>query len=99
MLLKGKDQTKANLFSWKTKKIARICHSIKAAETCSLENGLDEAIHFTQMVKEIYDGEVDLRNQKQIEVEAKKDNKVLWENQHNSRQCDEKLLRRIERRR
>ena len=93
LLLEGKDSRKANIFSWKTKKISRICRSVKGAETRSLENGLDEAIHFARMVREIYDGVVNLKDPKQIEVEAVTDNKGLWENLHNTRQCDEKLLR------
>ena len=54
------ENSKCNVFSWKTKKIARICRSVKGAETRALENGLDEAIHFARMVKEIYEGEVNL---------------------------------------
>ena len=93
ILLEGKDSRKSNIFSWKTKKITRICRSVKAAETRSLENGLDEAVHFARMIKEIYEGKVNLKSPGQIEVEAMTDNKGLWENLHNSRQCDEKLLR------
>ena len=66
---------------------------MKGAETRSLESGLDEAIHFARMVKEIYNGKVDLKNPDQVVVEALTDNKGLWENLNNSRQCDEKLLR------
>ena len=91
--MEGKDSRKSNIFSWKTKKITRICRSVKAAETRSLENGLDEAVHFARMIKEIYEGKVNLKSPGQIEVEAMTDNKGLWENLHNSRQCDEKLLR------
>ena len=93
LLLESSQTNKSNLFSWKTKKISRICRSVKAAETRSLEDGLDEAIHFARMVAEIYDGTVDLKNPAQIPVEAKTDNKGLWENLNNSRPCDEKLLR------
>ena len=81
------------MFSWKTKKISRICRSVKAAETRSLEDGLDEAVHYARMVTEIYSGKIDLKNPEQISVEAKTDNKGLWDNLNNSRQCDEKLLR------
>ena len=45
------------------------------------------------MIKEIFEGEVNLKKPKQINVEALTDNKGLWENLHNTRQCDEKLLR------
>ena len=93
MVLENAQSSKCNAFSWKTKKIARICRSVKGAETRALENGLDEAIHFARMVHEIYEGEVNLKNPKQIEVNALTDNKSLWENLNNTRQCDEKLLR------
>lgn len=93
LLLENKHSSKSNLFSWKTKKISRICRSVKGAETRSLETGLDEAIHFARMVKEVYDGKVDLKSPKQVHVDALTDNKGLWENLHNTRQCDEKLLR------
>ena len=93
LLLENKDSSKSNLFSWKTKKISRICRSVKGAETRSLETGLDEAIHFARMVKEIYDGKVDLKSPKQVQVDALTDNKGLWENLHNTRQFDDKLLR------
>ena len=93
LLLENKNSSKSNLFSWKTKKISRICRSVKGAETRALENGLDEAVHFSRMVKEIFDGNVNLKFPKQIPVEAVTDNKGLWENLNNTRQCDEKLLR------
>ena len=93
LMLENKLSHKANIFSWKTKKISRICRSVKGAETRALESGLDEAVHFARMVYEIYDGKVNLKKSKQINVEAKTDNKSLWENLNNTRQCDEKLLR------
>ena len=79
--------------SWKTKKIPRVCRSVKSAETRALEDGLDEAIHTARVVSEIYSGGIDLRNPNQIPVIAKTDSKSLWESLHNSRQCEEKLLR------
>ena len=93
LLLENKKSAKSNIFAWKTKKITRICRSVKGAETRALENGLDEAVHFAMMVREIYDGEINLKAPKQIDVEAVTDNKSLWENLNNTRQCDEKLLR------
>ena len=93
LVLENKSSSRINIFSWKTKKISRICRSVKAAETRAMENGLDEAVHYARMIKEIYDGKVDLKNPEQIVVEAVTDNKSLWESLHNTRQCDEKLLR------
>ena len=92
-MLESKVSSKANIFSWKTKIISRICRSVKAAETRSLEDGLDEAIHYARMVREIYDGVINLKKPEQIEVEAMTDNKGLWENLYNTRQCEEKMLR------
>ena len=70
-----------------------MCRNVKAAETRSFEDGLDEAIHYARMVREIFDGFVDLKYPKQIEVEAVTDNKSLLENLNNTCQCEEKMLR------
>ena len=56
MLLGSKNSEKVNSFSWKTKKISRVCRSVKGAETRALESGLDEAVHYARMVEEIYSG-------------------------------------------
>ena len=45
------------------------------------------------MFQEIYEGKVNLKTPTQIPVMAFTDNKSLWENLHNTRQCEEKLLR------
>jgi hypothetical protein len=74
---------RVNVFSWKTKKIVRVCCSVKGAETQALKNGLDEAGHYARMVHEIYSGKTNLRRPQQIEVEAKTDNKSLRESLHN----------------
>ena len=79
--------------SWKTKKIPRVCRSVKSAETRALEDGLDDAIHSARILKEVYGGKIDLKNPDQVPVVAKTDSKSLWENLHNTRQCEEKLLR------
>ena len=64
LLLGNKKSSKVNAFSWKTKKIARVCRSVKGAETRALESGLDLAVHYTRMLKEILDGEVDFKHPK-----------------------------------
>ena len=85
MLLENALSSNASVFSWKTKKISRVCRSVKGAETRALENGLDEAVHFARMTREIYDGVVNLKEPEQIEVEAMTDNQGLWENLNNTR--------------
>ena len=70
-----------------------MCRSVKSAETRALEDGLDEGIHTARVISEIYSGQIDLKNPRQIPVIAKTDSKSLWESLHNTRQCEEKLLR------
>ena len=82
-----------NVASWKTKKIARVCRSVKGAETRALEEALDTGVHTARLIHEIYTGKIDIKNPEQIPVEAYTDSKSVWENLHNSRQCEERLLR------
>ena len=83
----------ANVCSWKTKKISRVCRSVKAAETRALEEALDDAVNTARMIKEIYSGKINLKSPDQIPIKAFTDSKSLWENLHNTRQCEEKMLR------
>ena len=93
ILIENKENGLVNVVSWKTKKIARVCRSVKGAETRALEEAVDDAVNTARLIKEIYTGKVNLKNPEQIPVEAFTDSKSLWENIHNTRQCDEKLLR------
>jgi hypothetical protein len=93
VLLQNVDKDTVNIASWKTKKISRVCRSVKAAETRALEDAIDEGVNTARVFKEIYTGKIDLRNPEQIPVEAVTDSKSLWESIHNSRQCEEKMLR------
>ena len=79
----------------KSKKIARVYRSVKAAETRALDDALDEAIHVARVVKEVYEGRIDLKDPAQIPVEAFTDNKSPWESIYNTRQCEERLLRNL----
>ena len=58
-----------------------------------MEEAIDDGVHLARLVTEIYTGKVDLRNPKQLSVEAATDSKSLLESLHNSRQCEEKILR------
>ena len=87
------EETKVNIVSWKTKKISRVCRSAKGAETRALEDALDDAVNTARIIREVYDGKIELKNPAQIPVVAYTDSKSLWESLHNSRQCEEKLLR------
>ena len=93
ILLCNEKSGDVNVCSWKTKKIARVCRSVKAAETRSLEEAVDDAVNTARIIREIYKGDVDLKSPDQIPVKAYTDSKSLWESLHNSRQCEEKILR------
>ena len=93
VLVENPENKKTSIVSWKTKKIVRVCRSVKSAETRALEDGIDEAVHTARIMSEVYSGQINLKDPKQLPVVAKVDNKSLWENLHNSRQCEEKLLR------
>ena len=82
-----------NVLSWKTKKISRVCRSVKGAETRALEDGLDEAINASRIIMEIYLGQINLKKPAQLPVLGFTDSKSLWDSLHSTRQCEEKLLR------
>ena len=46
-----------------------------------------------RLISEIYTGRVNLKNPNQIPVEAVTDCKSLLESLHNTKQCEEKILR------
>ena len=93
VLIENQEEQLVSVASWKTRKIPRVCRSVKSAETRALEDGIDEAVNTARVIHEIYTGEIDLKNPKQIPVHAKTDSKSLWESLNNTKQCEEKLLR------
>ena len=92
-MIENSKSGKVNVVSWKTKKIQRVCRSVKAAETRALDDGLDEAVNVARIVREIYSGAINLKCPEQLPVIAMTDSKSVWENVYNSRQCEEKILR------
>ena len=93
ILVENEKTGAVNVVSWKTKKIPRICRSAKAAETRALDDGVDDAINISRVIKEIYTGSINLKEPNQIPVYALIDSKSVWENLHSTKQCEEKLLR------
>ena len=59
IILENKNKQRMNVASWKTKKIARVCRSVKGAETRALEEALDAGVHTARLISEIYAGKVD----------------------------------------
>ena len=93
ILVENKETGGANVVSWKTKKIPRICRSAKAAETRTLDDGIDDAVNISRVIMEIFTGSIDLKRPSQLPVFGLCDSKSLWENLHSTKQCEEKLLR------
>ena len=93
VLIENKKTGMVSVASWKTKKIGRVCRSVKSAETRALEEAIDDGVNIARLITEVYSGKVNLKEPEQIPVEAFTDSKSLWESLHNTRQCEEKLLR------
>ena len=93
ILIENNKTGKVSLVSWKTKKIGRVCRSVKSAETRALEEAVDDGINIARVISEVYKGNINLKEPEQIPVIAFTDSKSLWESLHNTRQCEEKLLR------
>ena len=93
ILIQNKKTGSVSVASWKTKKIARVCRSVKSAETRALEEAIDDAVNIARLIAEVYNGKVNLKDPAQLPVEGFTDSKSLWESLHNTRQCEEKLLR------
>ena len=93
VLIENKRTGMVSVASWKTKKIGRVCRSVKSAETRALEEAIDDGVNIARLIKEVYTGRVNLKEPEQIPVKALTDSKSLWESLHNTRQCEEKLLR------
>jgi hypothetical protein len=54
ILLENKKTGRVNVASWKTKKISRVCRSVKSAETRALEEAIDDGVNIARLVSEIY---------------------------------------------
>ena len=92
-MLENLSEGKVNIISWKTKKISRVCRSVKSAETRALEDAIEDGVNTARIIKEVYDGRINLKNPAQIPVLAYTDSKSLWDSLHSTRQCEEKLIR------
>ena len=66
VLIENPKTEKVSIVSWKTKKIPRVCRSVKTAETRALED-----VNAARIVSEVYSGDINLKNPKQLPVVAK----------------------------
>ena len=72
---------------WKSGKLKRRVHSTLGAETQALYNGLDAAVGLKLLLKELYDGKVDL------DVKAMTDNKSARDAIYSESEVTERILR------
>ena len=72
---------------WKSGKLKRKVHSTLGAETQALNNGLDAALGLKLLLKEIYDGKLDLQ------VTALTDNKSARDAVYSESEVTERILR------
>ena len=63
------------ILTWKTKRIPRVCRSVKNTETQSLDDEFHDAIDTVRILKEIYTGTMNLKQPEQIPVTALTDSK------------------------
>ena len=62
VLIENKKTGNVSVASWKTKKIGRVCRSVRSAETRALEEAIDDAVNIARLVDEIYTGKLTLRS-------------------------------------
>ena len=78
--------------NWKSKIIEKVTPDIKTAETLSLENALDDAIHLSQMLSEIYTGDgLSLS----IPLIINEDSKALVDSLYSTKKVKRKTMRVI----
>ena len=77
VLIENKRTGMVSVASWKTKKIGRVCRSVKSAETRALEEAIDDGVNIARLIKEVYTGRVNLKEPEQIPVKALTDSKSL----------------------
>ena len=90
IFLSNVDESKVSPLMWKSKTIAQVCQSLKAAETRSLSKTVYDAVPCSRAVHEIHTGE---RGEKQIPVTCVTDSQSLLDSISSTKQIDEKLLR------
>ena len=78
--LSNKSETKVSPIGWKSKTIAQVCRSAKAAETRALDLCGDDSIFMARVIHELYTGKKGLSRDKQMMITVKCDNRGLLEN-------------------
>ena len=90
IFLSSKDEKTVVPILWKSKTIAQVVKSAKAAETRSADKAVEDSIYVARSIHELYTGE---RGEKQIDVDLITDSKPLIDSLESTKQIDDKLLR------
>ena len=75
---------------WKSCVIDKVAEDVKTAETLALEKALDDAIHISNLITEIYTGEA---TQNSIPIIANEDSKSLLESIYSTKKVKRKTMR------
>ena len=81
---------KINPLNWKSKMIDKVAPDVKTAETLALENAIDDAVHLSQMITEIYSGD---EENLQIPLIINEDSKALVDSLYSTRKVKRKTMR------
>ena len=86
------DDLKVNPIQWKSKVIEKVTPDTKTAETLALESAIDDAIHLSEMISEVYTGEV---NGYSIPLVIREDSKALIQSLYSTRKVKRTTMRVI----
>ena len=75
---------------WKSSVIDKVAEDIKTAETLALEKSIDDAIHFSNLLTEIYTGK---STENSIPIVANTDSKSLLESIYSTKKVKRKTMR------
>ena len=84
------DSLKINPLHWKAKMIEKVTPDIKTAETLSLENAIDDAVHLSQMITEIYS---ENNSNFHLPLIINEDSKALVDSLHSTKKVKRKTMR------
>ena len=76
--------------TWKSKVIDKVATDIKSAETLALESAIEDAIHLTSMISEVYTGNI---TSSKIPIIVNEDSKGLVDSLYSKRKVRTKSMR------
>ena len=83
-------ELRVNPIQWKSKVIEKVTPDTKTAETLALENAIDDAIHLSEMISEVYTGEI--KGGHQIPLIVREDSKALIQSLYSTHKVKRKTM-------